>query len=106
MAEAGIEALDDPASIFLAGPDASLLAGTKQRVAEVYSVAFGWVPPNEPPSLMSTTTPMRTYIKTWIYAWDLARLGITQRPSIESETMTQSYEQDEALESTPEDDLE
>jgi hypothetical protein len=106
LAEAGIEALDDPTSIFLQGPDASALSATKSRVAEVYAAAFGWVPPQDAPSLMSITTPMRTYIKTWIYAWDLDRLGITNRPSIESETLTQSYELDDALESTPDEDSE
>lgn len=98
LAERGIDALDDPGSIYLEGPDISMLGVTKSRVADVYATAFDWSPPRESPSLMSTTTPMRTYIKTWIYAWDLARLGITQRPSIESETLTQSYDPDDALE--------
>jgi hypothetical protein len=106
LAEIGIDAIDNPSSIFLQGPDASLLSATKSRVAEVYAAAFGWTPPQDSPSVMSTTTPMRTYIKTWIYAWDLARLGITQRPSIEFEALTQSYEPDDALQATLEDDLE
>jgi hypothetical protein len=106
LAESGIEALDDPSAVFLQGPDAGALQTTKSRVAEVYAAAFGWTPPQDPPSLMSTTTPMRTYIKTWIYAWDLARLGITERPSIESETLTQSYEPDDALEMTAEEETE
>ncbi len=105
-AEAGIAILDDPSAIFLSGPDRSSLDATKQRVAEVYSAAFGWAPPTEPATLISTTTPMRTYIKTWIYGWDLARLGITHRPSIQAETLTQSYEHDDALESVPEADEE
>jgi hypothetical protein len=105
-AEAGIAILDDHEAMFLSGPDRSSLDATKQRVAEVYGTAFGWTPPSGSATLMSTTTPMRTYIKTWIYAWDLDRLGITQRPSIQAETLTQSYEQDDALESVPEADEE
>ena len=104
LAEEGIDALDDPSAIYLQGPDESILKATKVRVAEVYEAAFQWSPPFALPSLMSTTTPMRTYIKTWIYAWDLARLGITERPTIESEILMQSYEQDGALETTAEED--
>lgn len=106
MAELGIDAIDNPSSIYLLGPDAALLSATKLRVAEVYGSAFDWTPPQESPSIMSTTTPMRTYIKTWIYAWDLARLGITQRASIEFEELIQSYELDDALQAALEDDLE
>ncbi len=98
LVEAGIEALDDPAAIYLAGPDRQTLEHTYGRVADVYESAFDWAPPRRVPSLLNLTTPMRTYIKTWIYEWDLARLGVTSRPSVEAEAMPTSYEEDTELE--------
>lgn len=94
----GMELIDDPNTLHLLGPDEAVLRHTYSRVLEVYRAAFEWSPPRGAPRFVSTTTPMRTYIKTWIYEWDLVRLGVTKRPSIETETLSQNYEENATLE--------
>ena len=76
---------------------------TYVQVRLVYRAAFGWEPPVGAPRVIATTTPMRTYIKTWIYEWDLVRLGVTEQPSIETETLSQSYDEDATLEKVDKD---
>ncbi|MBI4218730.1 MAG: hypothetical protein HY682_01205 [Chloroflexi bacterium] len=98
MASKGMVLIDDPGALYLVGPDEVVLQNTYDRVLEVYRAAFEWSPPHGAPRFVSMMTPMRTYIKTWIYEWDLVRLGVTERPSIETETLRQSYEVDATLE--------
>lgn len=94
----GMELIDSPRALYLVGPDDTILRHTHDRVLDVYRTAFDWTPPAAVPKFVATTTPMRTYIKTWIYNWDLIRLGVTSRPVIATETLNQSYEEDVALE--------
>lgn len=97
LAGRGMELIDGPGALHLVGPDEATLGHTYAQVLEVYRSAFNWSPPPRTPKFVSMTTPMRTYIKTWVYEWDLIRLGITQQPSIETETLLQSYDEDATL---------
>lgn len=100
----GIELLDTSDALHLAGPDEATLQHTYDPVRDLYRMAFDWSPPHGTPRLLATNIPMRTYIKTWIYEWDLIRLHVTESPSIEIETMDQGYEEDPALEQVGEEE--
>lgn len=101
-AEVGMALIDDAPSIMLSGPDDEVLRRTYERVAEVYTQAFNWTVPRSEPRVLAGTTPMRTYVKTWIFGWDLERLGVTSAPTFETETITSSYEEDTDLEKASE----
>jgi hypothetical protein len=98
----GMDLIDATDALYLSGPDQETLTDAYRRVYSVYERAFGWTPPQSPPIFSGTTIPMRTYIKTWIYSWDLQRLGLVDLPNIESETIKQDYAIDATLEESSE----
>jgi hypothetical protein len=98
LIERGMDVISGGGAVFLSGPKPEMLEPVQRRVAEVYAAAFDWVPPVSAPRFAGIATPMRTYIKTWIYEWDLIRLGVTARPEISVEALPQSYDEDDDLE--------
>lgn len=103
LASRGMDLIDEPGALHLVGPDEATLQHAYAQVLDVYRTAFNWSPAPGIPKFVSTTTPMRTYIKTWIYEWDLIRLGVTEQPSVESEMLLQSYDEDSALQQVRDD---
>ncbi len=100
---AGMALIDQEGALYLSGPDQSVLDHTYELVRHIYRTAFDWDPPEGKADFVSTTIPMRTYIKTWIYAWDLQRLGVTSRPTVQTESIVQSYEEDFEFDEAPDD---
>ena len=58
----------------LAAPDQALLESTYTTLKRLHGVAYSWEPPDVAWPEVLGATPMRTYVRAWINAWDVRRL--------------------------------
>ncbi|MGH9359420.1 MAG: BREX system ATP-binding domain-containing protein [Terriglobia bacterium] len=97
-AERGMRLIDREA-VTLLKPDQSTLDHTYNRLKEIHGRAYGWDPPDIPPSTPSLTRRMRSYVRRWVNEWDLKRLYPGAEVLTEEEQEVRpSYELDEYLE--------
>ena len=103
-AETGMRIIERE-TLTLKAPDESDLGETYLRLKEIHKKAYGWEPPEIPTANASLTRRMRSYVRRWVNEWDLRRLypGAELAPEDEQE-MTPTYERDESLEQSENDD--
>ena len=85
--------------VSLRRPDDVALTEAYTRIRELYSGAYAWLPPGRQGTIRrDQTTPLRTYIRSWIAEWDLMRLFGQMTLSIETEAFHTEYVEAEASE--------
>ena len=72
------------------------------RLGNIYAKAFGWPTRNVFRQVAAGSTPLRTYVRMWINAWDLMRLDPSYDPDIDSATIAPIFGEDTDLEQSPE----
>jgi hypothetical protein len=65
-----------------------MLTRTHEKVRQLYSAAYDWVPPDGEPELHEGSRRMRQYVRQWITQWDLTRLDPKYQPDIQTENYT------------------
>ena len=66
----------------------AMLTRTHEKVRQLYSAAYDWVPPDGEPELHEGSRRMRQYVRQWITQWDLTRLDPKYQPDIQTENYT------------------
>ena len=80
----------------LKAPDETVLDDTYEMVRSLYTRAYQWdAPLLEDDIRREQTTPLRTYIRTWITQWDLKRLYGADVAGIETEAYHNLYVEEE-----------
>jgi len=89
--------------LLLERPDIETLARTYQLLKEIHGRAYQWTPPEIRTADASIRRSLRSYVRRWVNDWDLRRLypGTELSTDVEEE-MRPSYEDDAALEQSPE----
>lgn len=101
-AEAGMRAIQRDA-VPLEPPTEAVLRETYQRVREVHAGAYQWQPPDVEGAEVAIRRAMRSYVRRWINEWDLKRLYPDAEVHTIEEELTQSYGEDQDLESGSDD---
>lgn len=77
-AEAGMELIDG--ALLFVPPDQEQKERAHAELRRLYREAYDWPPPEVKWPDAVGETPMRTYVRAWITAWDLRRLRPDTRP--------------------------
>jgi hypothetical protein len=77
-------------------PGADVLAGTYQKLRDIYRSAYSWEPPKQP-LLASPDKSMRVHVRRWINEWDIQRIYHAE-PETEVEQIATDYSEDQELE--------
>jgi hypothetical protein len=94
-AELGMRAIEREA-VTLEMPGADVLAGTYQKLRDIYRSAYSWEPPKQP-LLASPDKSMRVHVRRWINEWDIQRIYHAE-PETEVEQIATDYSEDQELE--------
>ena len=97
QAERGMRVIRNQA-LALKTPLADDIRGLYLALADIYEHAYGWQPGNVFKLVPAQSTPVRTYVRMWITAWDLMRLDPGYVPEIESEAVQVGFGEDVELE--------
>jgi hypothetical protein len=98
QAEAGMRIIEREA-ITLSNPTQTTLKRTYDQLRVVYREAYGWSPPDFIfPEWALHTRAMRSYVRRWIYEWDLKRLFPDEKQEIEERVLRPDYTEDKDLE--------
>jgi len=86
-AREGMRLIDE--ATLLDSPTEAVLRSTYDTLRRLHGDAYSWSPPDVkwPPVLGAT--PMRTYVRAWIYAWDVRRLDPDSRADEAGYSITQ-----------------
>lgn len=76
-ARVGMELIDG--AILLEAPDEAVLRSTYDKVRSLHGDAYAWSPPDVRWPPITGATPMRSYVRAWINAWDVRRLDPASR---------------------------
>jgi hypothetical protein len=79
LAAVGMDQLERKA-IVLTPPNDDTLQASYERLRRIYLAAYGREPADAFQAERDAHRPMRSYVRRWIWSWDLARLG--ERPEI------------------------
>jgi hypothetical protein len=71
-ARQGMELIDS--AILLEAPNQQTLRATYETLGRLHGDAYSWSPPEVAWPTATGTTPMRSYVRAWINAWDIRRL--------------------------------
>ena len=97
QAERGIRVIRNQA-LALKTPLADDIRSLYLALSEICQHAYARTPGNLFQLVPAQSTPVRTYARMWITAWDLMRLDPGYVPEIESEAVTVGFAEDLALE--------
>lgn len=101
-ARAGMQILNS-GGFSLKAPDETVLDETYEMVRGLYARAYQWeTPVLEIDIRREQTTPLRTYIRTWITQWDLKRLYGADVAAVETESYHNLYVEEEDEQGGPE----
>ena len=100
-APAGIAAIEQAVREHrLAPPEARDLVLCHDKLARLYTEAYGWPAPDLPPPARTGSGSMRQYIKGWITQWDMLRV-LGQDGGLVAETLRINYDEDPDLDAPP-----
>jgi hypothetical protein len=89
-------------AIALHPPGMAELARDLEKVRQLYALAYDWTPPEIGVGSREASKRMRTFIRSWITQWDIARL-YREQASVETEQLSTNYvEAPELEEQAPE----
>ncbi len=100
-AEAGMRIIEREA-VTLRPPTKETLLVTYEGLKRIHGRAYAWDPPAIGSADIATSRAMRSHVRRWINEWDLKRLYPGAAVSTEEQELRPSYEEDVALEGSPE----
>ncbi len=83
----------------LVRPYESMVDALYEQLRELHGSAYSWNPPPVSAVEKLSSTRMREYVRGWITEWDLRRLYPEAQLDIEVSDVSQTYEEDQELES-------
>jgi hypothetical protein len=81
-------------------PDEAALRRHLERISGLYRDAYGWAPPHAEIGPREASRSMRQYVKSWITAWDIARL-YGESAQIAAGTLAADYSENADIEQPP-----
>jgi len=96
MASAGMDLIQKRA-IHLTPPSDDSLYASYQRLQRLYGVAYGREPSGAFEPERGAHRPMRSYVRRWVWGWDLERIDPSTRPEPEEEEVKIDYDEDADL---------
>ncbi|MBI4538984.1 MAG: DUF2791 family P-loop domain-containing protein [Gemmatimonadetes bacterium] len=98
QAEQGMRILENPQGLMTLEPQSSTaLQSAYEKLRRIHGEAYDWEPPDVAGLERRGSRPMRQYVRSWIYEWDLRRLDPSYAPEIEVETIQSDYSEDAEL---------
>ena len=85
-------------------PYETMVDALYERLRGLHGSAYSWNPPSVSAVEKLSSTRMREYVRGWITEWDLRRLYPEAQLDIEMLDVSQTYEEDQELESTEDDE--
>lgn len=101
----GIRCIEEESEM-LTRPYETMVDALYERLRGLHGTAYSWHPPQIESVEKLSSTCMREYVRGWITEWDLRRLYPDAKLDIEILDVSQSYEEDQALESPGTDEVE
>ena len=94
----GIRCIEEESEM-LTRPYETMVDALYERLRGLHGTAYSWNPPPVEAVEKLSSTCMREYVRGWITEWDLRRLYPDAKLDIEILNVSQSYEEDQELES-------